>query len=207
MAVLLSYALTTLSDVKESLGISSGDTSKDNLCIRKINQSTRAIEAYCQRRFKQTIYTNEVYDATNTDRLVLKNRPVTAITDFGIRDTSLNDDNWETIDSQLYFLDTTSAESAGIVKLLFNNIGRWNRYRVSYTAGYATIPEDLAEACATLAAFYVKNADGTAFTQQIQEGQRMIRFDVKAKNFKTLLEDLGVDQIIESYANYSLGGI
>ena len=31
MASLLSYALTSVSDVKESLGISTGDTSKDNL--------------------------------------------------------------------------------------------------------------------------------------------------------------------------------
>ena len=37
MAQLLSYSLATVADVKESLGIDAGDTSKDNLIIRKIN--------------------------------------------------------------------------------------------------------------------------------------------------------------------------
>jgi hypothetical protein len=48
---LLSYALCSLFDVKESMGIASSDQSWDNLIIRKINQATRQIEAYCDRRF------------------------------------------------------------------------------------------------------------------------------------------------------------
>jgi hypothetical protein len=209
MASLLSYALTSLSDVKESLGISSGDTSKDNLIIRKINQATRAIEAYCGRRFKLTTYTNQEYNATNTDELVLRQRPIVSVSDFGVRNTGLNDNNWESIESDLYFVDTTASfeENSGILKLMFTNRGSWNRFRVSYIAGYTTIPEDLAEACATVAAFYVKNADGTAFVQDMQEGQRRLRYSQGQKSFKMMLQELGIEQIIESYANYPLGSI
>lgn len=199
MATLLSYALTSLSDVKESLGISSGTTTYDNLIIRKINQATRAIEAYCQRRFKETTYTQEEYTATQIDQIVLKQRPITTFTSFEIRDTALNSNDWETIDSELYFVE----EDAGILNLLFQATGRWNRYRATYVAGYATIPEDLAEACATLAAFYFNNADGSDVgVSEKREGQRSIKYANSSQDFKTIAKSLGIDQILDSYANY-----
>lgn len=201
MASLLSYALTDLASVKESLGIASSDTSKDNLCIRKINQATRAIENYCGRRFALTTYTNEYYSATQVDELVLRQRPIVSFTNLDIRDSGLNYDNWETIDSKLYFVDN----NPGVLNLMFNASGRWARYRVTYSAGYSTIPEDLAEACATLAAYYVTYPSGNnAYTQEIQEGQRKHRFSIGSKSFKGLLEELGIDQIIDSYANFPL---
>lgn len=202
MASLLSYALTSVSDVKESLGIASSDTSKDNLIIRKINQATRAIEAYCGRRFKETTYTQEEYAATQIDELILRQRPITATQTFGleIRDAGLNINNWETIDPQLYFTDLNS----GVINLMFNALGRWNRYRVTYSAGYATIPEDLAEACATLAAYYVRYPSGQQVgVAMLQEGQRSTRFgnNNHLLSFDNILAQLGIDQIINSYAN------
>lgn len=200
MAVLLSYALTTKADVKESLGISSGDTTKDNLIIRKINQATRAIEAYCGRRFLETTYTGEEYAATGIDELVLRQRPVSTLSSFSVRDTSLNQSDWETIDTDLYFLDNSG--TSGVLNLLFNANGRWNRYKVTYTAGYATIPEDLAEACVSLACFYVQNSDGGDIgVASKKEGQREIRYSNGGQSFKSILEQLGIDQIIDSYAN------
>lgn len=205
MATLLSYALTTKADVKESLGIASSDTSKDNLIIRKINQATLAIEAYCGRHFKETTYTDEVYNATNTDQLILKQRPITSTTTFslGVRDTSLNDNDFETIETNLYFADATS----GVVNLNFGATGHWGRYHVTYSAGYATIPEDLAEACATLAAYYTTNASGTQVGLNMkQEGQRSTRYGSNNHllSFDNILAQLGIDQIINSYANNPL---
>lgn len=200
MASLLSYALTNLSDVKESLGIASSDTSYDNLIIRKINQSTRAIEAYCGRRFKETTYTDEEYDGSGINELVLRQRPVTATQTFSlsIRNTSLNTSDWETIETDLYFVDNNS----GVVKLLFHAVGHWNRYKVTYSAGYSSIPEDLAEACASLAAYYVLNADsGSIGILQKKEGMREVRYDNKAVNFSEILNQLGIDGIINSYSN------
>lgn len=202
MASLLSYALTNLSDVKESLGIASSDTSKDNLVIRKINQATRAIEAYCGRRFKETTYTNEVYTATNTDQLILRQRPITSTValSFGVRDTPLNDDDFESVETTLYFADANS----GVIDLNFRAIGHWGRYRVTYSAGYATIPEDLAEACASLAAYYVNNASGAQIgVNEKQEGQRRVKYGANNQtlSFDNILAQLGIDQIINSYSN------
>lgn len=201
MAALLSYALTNLSDVKESLGIPSSDTTRDNLCIRKINQATRAIEAYCSRRFLSTVYTQEEYAATQIDELVLRQRPVISLTSLEIRDAGLNIDNWETIDPQLYFTD----DNAGVLNLMFNAKGHWNRYRVTYTAGYATIPEDLAEACVSLACYYVNNADGSDVGKfKIEEGQRKVTYAKSNITFKTIIENLGIDETIDNYANNPL---
>ncbi len=200
MANLLSYALTDVQSVKESLNIPSSDTSRDNLIIRKINQATRAIESYCGRRFQLTTYTQVEYAATQVDQIVLRQRPVTQFTTLEIRDSGLNINNWETVDPKLYFLH----ETAGVLDLMFNALGRWNRYRVTYTAGYGTIPEDLAEACASLAAFYVNTASGFHVALATQkEGQRELQYSrqLSTLTFKQILSQLGVDSIIDSYAN------
>lgn len=198
MASLLSYSLTDLASVKESLGIASSDTTKDNLCIRKINQATRQIEAYCGRRFLSTTYTQELYNASQTSELVLAQRPVIGSITFEARDTVLNADDWETVDTNLFYVDANS----GVVTSLFKNVGGFGRYRVTYTAGYATIPEDLAEACASLAAFYVNNADSSDIGKaRIREGNREVLYAKNQVTFRSIIEQLGIDSIIDSYAN------
>ena len=203
MASILSYALTTKADVKESLGIPSSDTTKDNLIIRKINQATIAIERYCGRRFALTSYTDEGYNGTQIDQILLKNRPVVGTPSLGVRDTSLNEDDFDTVESTLLFTNAT----AGILNLNFRAIGRWSRYKVTYQAGYATIPEDLAEACASLACFYVQNSDGSDVgVAQKKEGQREVRYANTAQSFKTIAQQLGIDGILDSYANWPISG-
>lgn len=201
MASLLSYALTTLADVKESLGIASGVTSKDNLIIRKINQATRMIEAHCMlpedHHFKQATYTNEEYDGSGSNQLVLKMRPVTSLTSFQYRSGLPNENDWNDIESELYF---GSDLDAGVIGLLFTQSQHYNQYRVTYTAGYATIPEDLAEACAILAAHLVENSTSGAGVKRKQEGSREIEYFQPA-NTMSLIEQLSIDDMVARYVN------
>lgn len=204
MADLLSYALTNVADVKESLGIASGDNSKNNLIIRKINQATLFIEAYCglarDHHFKETTYTNEEYDATNSDTLVLRMRPVSVVSSFQRRESSQSDGSFTDVESTLYFSDL----SAGVLELLFGAGGSWNRYRVTYTAGYATIPSDLAEACVTLASYYVENsASGTAVKKK-QEGSRSIEYFQSSGTESSIIEQLGLDELLSRYKQYNV---
>ena len=202
MATLLTYALTTVADVKETMGVASSDHSYDNLIIRKINQVTRQIEVYCGRHFLDTTYTDEIYTSPNSNQIVLKQRPLTSTTTFtmSVRDTALNYDQWETIDSALYFADTTS----GVVDLQFNATGGWKHWKFTYSAGYATIPDDLAEAASALTSYYVLNPSGDQVgIREKQEGQRRIMYDnTTPLSFKSLIEQLGVNEIIDSYCNY-----
>lgn len=199
MATILSYALTTLVDVKETLGIASSDQSWDNLIIRKINQVTRQIEAYCGRRFLLTTYTDELYNSTGVNQLILRNRPIVGSISMSVRDTSLNEDDFTAVENSLIFADNNS----GVLDLNFGASGSWGGYKVTYSAGYATIPEDLAEAAATLAAYYTLNPDGSQIgINEKQEGQRRIKYgDNNILSFDNIMAQLGVDQIINSYSN------
>lgn len=205
MADLLSYALTDVASVKESLGIDSGDTSKDNLIKRKINQATLYIESYCSlsrdHHLKESTYTNEEYDGTNNSTIVLRMRPVSVITTFQRRDSTLSDGAFSDVESELYFSDL----NAGVIELVTRSNGGWNRYRVTYTAGYSTIPADLAEACVTLACYYVDNsASGTAVKKK-QEGSRSIEyFQASANSSDSLIDQLGLDDLLSRYKQYNI---
>lgn len=202
MADLLDYALTTVADVKETLGISAGNTSKDNLIKRKINQATRMIEAFCalpeDHHFKQATYTNEEYDGSGTNQLVLKMRPVTSITSFQYRDTPQSDSNFTDVDSELYFASDTDA---GVIDLNFSQSGGWGGYRLTYVAGYATIPADLAEACVTLAAYLVENASSGTAVKSKQEGSRKIEY-FQSQTGESLIEQLSLDDMLSRYVMY-----
>lgn len=200
MATLLDFALCSVADVKETLGIDSGDNSKNNIIIRKINQGTEMIEKYTDRRFASTVYTEEEYDSTNTDQLVLKQRPIITFTSLEVRDSTLNESDWETVDTELYFVDY----SAGVLDLVFNVSGRWNRVRTTYTAGYATIPSDIAEACVTLASYLVENPTSGAAIKRKEEGQRKVEYYDTQSTSNSLFDQLGIDDILKSYSNYPL---
>lgn len=205
MADLLSYALTSVADVKESLGIDSGDTSKDNLIKRKINQATLYIESYCSlardHHFKEATYTDEEYDGTDNSTIVLKMRPVSTITEFQKRNSITSDGGFENVETELYFTDL----SAGVIELVTRAGSGWNRYNVTYTAGYSTIPADLAEACVTLACYYVENsASGTAVKKK-QEGSRSIEyFQANSDSGESLIDQLNLDDVLSRYKQYNL---
>jgi len=141
------YVLTTRQRLMNFLGITTVTTTEGNVLDRIINSVTDYIEHYCQRRFKQTTYTNEEYDGTGSKQLLLKNYPVSTTATFtlGERQTSLHSDDWDNVDSSLYFVNITE----GIVELPrgkdwraltstgeseFNALIRG--WRVTYTAGY-----------------------------------------------------------------------
>lgn len=205
MATLLDYALTTVADVKESLGIDAGNTSQDNLIIRKINQATLMIEGFCNlpynHHFKETTYTNEEYDGTGSNQLVLKMRPVTSISSFQYRDTVDNQDNWSDTESEDYF----SNLSAGVLDLLNTQTNNFNAYRVTYTAGFSTIPADLAEACVMLASALVENSSSGTAIKRKREGQREVEyFQSGSTGTDSLIESLGIDDMLSRYINYAV---
>lgn len=201
MADLLSYALCSLQDTKESLGIASGVTTHDNLLKRKINQATEMIEGYCKRRFKETTYADEQYDGTSSNQLILRQYPVSTTASFTLseRNTTLNDDDWTTIDSDLYFIDY----NAGVIDGKVTFLRQWNLYKTTYTAGYSTIPSDLAEACVTLACFLYENSTSGTAVKRKKEGQREIEYhdpNSGANSAKSLFEQLNIDDILNRYA-------
>lgn len=207
MADLVSYALTNLADVKESLGIASSDASWDNLIIRKINMATEMIESYCNlaygHHFKETTYTNEVYNGINGNQLVLLMRPVSAVSSFQYLNSGENIDSWDTIDTEDYFIDLNSGLLNG-----FSSGSNFGSIRASYTAGYSTIPFDLSEACVTIAAFLVDNGTSGGGIKRKREGQREVEYFQAGSNAgssgDSLIEQLNLDGVLNRYVMYPL---
>ena len=209
MATLSPTALTTVADVKESMGIPSSDGTKDNLIIRKINQATLMIERYTGRKFKAADYT-EYYDGGEKGELTLRNYPVNSIASFSDRNVTDNEDSFSSYDTRDYFIDST----AGILQGIGSWWGGYDSWKIVYNAGYATIPDDLAEACASLAA-YLSNSNtssgGTGIKSK-QEGQRKIEyFDPSSSGSVTgadsIISQLGLDDILDTYADIGFSGL
>lgn len=132
------YNITTKTNVKTHLGITGtgDDTLLDTLC----DQVTAWIENYCGgRRFYRTLHENEVYDGEpKKDYLVLKHFPVIEITSIQYNAGTSKNPNWTNMDRDDYEL----YENEGVIY--------WNKIydgvrniRVSYNAGYSTMPYDL----------------------------------------------------------------
>lgn len=152
-------ALTTLARTKTFLGI--GSDKYDSLLIQLINQVTGFVEKFTARNFLRQTYTNEEYDGSGTDTLLLKNFPVASVTTLQFNRAADNTDDWETIGTDRYF-----AKEDGRIILVGRSgafldvdagyfIDAPNKYRATYVAGYLidfnnendpaqhTLPEDI----------------------------------------------------------------
>jgi len=143
-----------LDEVKETLNIS--DTSQDSFLTNLINRVTDWIERYCgHRRFLATDYVEELYSGNGTPYLVTKHWPINSVTKIEERDTELREDEWTEIDSEYYHIKEPEKASIYLIggtwggtRNVFNE--GVNNYRVTYNAGYETIPEDLKLVCIEL---------------------------------------------------------
>ena len=127
-------ALTTVDRVKDFLSITVA--SSDAILESLINQVSDFVEHYTDRTFVETVYTDEYYDGTGTDKLFLFNFPVSTTATFTLqgRAGSQNIDSFDEIDGEKYFIDYTTGilETTG-----WGFSERPRKYRVTYTAGYA----------------------------------------------------------------------
>ena len=131
---IFSYALTTVARVKTRLSIDS--TGFDTLLLYIINSVTDFIESECNRRFKETTYTNEIYSITNDGNgfLVLKQTPVSAVSSLQFRAGLKSNSNWTDFVSDDWELMEDG--SSGIIQIYGALIQGLNSVRATYTAGY-----------------------------------------------------------------------
>lgn len=162
---LATYALVTLANTKTFLGISTSD--KDDLIEMLINMATDYIESEIGIRFKSTVYTNEEYDGTGRSELKLKHFPVIIPPTVFLQKNNATDntDSWEDISADDFWVDQETGiitrtssfldfednanNDEGLTDDAKFTLGK-NKYRVTYTAGYATVPYDIQYACMTM---------------------------------------------------------
>jgi hypothetical protein len=138
--------LTTLADVKAWLqtGQSAFPITDDALLTRLIGAASRFIESWLNRRILQSDYM-EVRDGTGGNRLQFASFPVTAVISLTIDDVVVP--------------PSPSTRTAGYVFSPTQLVVRGYRFTqrpqnvvVVYTAGYATVPPEIAQACIELVA-------------------------------------------------------
>lgn len=158
------YALTSLTSLKTHLGIST--STHDTLLETLIDAASDWIENECGgRRFFETTYTQELYDGdhdhTGRRWLQLKNFPITSTEAFvaQYKTGSNSSPTWTsfTVDEFEKYDDSGRVYFTGGLRP-----GRLN-IRVTYSAGYASIPHDLAHAANKLAAkaYNRRKSEGT----------------------------------------------
>jgi hypothetical protein len=144
--------LTNLNTAKDWMGLTaSGD---DALLTRLITAVSAYIQSWINRTLASATYT-ETRNGTGTKRLVLTNYPVTAVASVTVGGV--------TVPAYNYVFDQYGIELAcGTFSRGAGNVV------VQYTAGYATTPADVEQACIELVQLRYKrrlNPDVTSKTQ------------------------------------------
>ena len=164
---LLAEALVTLAEAKSYLRIDG--SSEDTLLETLINGSTHQLETYTGRKLKSRTYTAEDYDGTGTPELILREYPVSSVASvnmdrlrqFGAGTAvSLELLTVSGDEGRLTFTPGYVSSGLGIARFLTGT----KVVRITYTAGYATVPDDLKLACLKVVAIHFahsrEGADG-----------------------------------------------
>lgn len=145
--------LITLNEYKTYVGIIS--PTQDDAISAIITKVSQLVKSVCRRSFVD--YTDEVKTEifSGGDSFTLQEFPVIAVanleysSDYGANYTSLTEYTDWVLDRQTEQIKPISAN--GVFDYAING------YRVSYTGGYETLPEDLKLAVLDLVTYYLKN--------------------------------------------------
>lgn len=188
---LVSYALTDVTATRTYLGYK--DTSKDELIKLLINVATDYIEDYCGRRFKNTVYTNEVISGNGEKEMLLPQYPITAFVLLEKNGAVNNSASWESVDGESYWRDDPVGKLFGTYRF---ECGVRN-YRVTYSAGYATIPYDLQFACMKLVELMARDTNAQGLSSE-RLGDHAVTFS------KASEDDPMLKKILDKYKKPNL---
>ena len=153
--------MATLNEFKRYLQVDITDTSQDTFYAELLTRAEQKIANFFGGELNETVYEDEILDGNKI--LFPKHYPIISVEELDI------DDNELTEDTDFYVYDT-------YIYLNTDIEGKKN-ITLDYTAGYATIPEDIGQAIILTAANFLKlSADlqpnqlvDTRITKEVQE--------------------------------------
>lgn len=176
--------LTTLADVEAWLKLKAGN-SDEALLTRLITAASGFVEAWCDRTFLSTSYT-ENRDGDGGRRLPMRNKPLTAVTSLSIGTQTIpaGDANM----TPGYFFNDSSISLNGYC--FHRGLGNVS---ITYTAGYATVPFEVAQATIELIALRYKERDRVGLSSET----------VAAQTTAFMVRDMppSVATLLQSYKN------
>lgn len=165
-----------------------GDTADADLIRTFANGISQHLQTMIGRTLINRSYTNEYYDGTGTDELVLRNRPVTAFSSLYVGLNAVTPLE-QGIDKD-FMVDLSS----GIVTLLWGEFerGRYN-VKANYSAGYlvADVPYDLKMA--------VKEAIAFLYAERGRIGISAISTPEQVTTYLTQAYPKRFDDIVSAY--------
>ena len=135
--------LTTLANLEAWLGLGSGNAD-EALLGRLITATSAYIETWCDRAFAAQAYT-ETRDGTGGVRLAFAQTPVTAVTSVVVSGLTIVQGD-ATAKRGYYFTPTTLMLNGLVFARGLGNV------QLAYTAGFATTPPEIEQACIELCA-------------------------------------------------------
>ena len=177
--------LTTLSDVKAWLQIGQNPfpATDDALLTRLITAASRFIEAWLGRQVASADWL-EVRDGTGGQLLAFANFPVTAVLSLSIDGLNIPPSAADVGFGAGYSFTPTELALRGYV---FTR--RAQNVSITYTAGYAAIPADIAQACTELVCQRYRERTRIGEVAKATGGGETVRFSQKdmSDGVKTLL--------------------
>src|SRR3954447_14970342 len=177
--------LTTLSDVKAWLQIGQNPfpATDDALLTRLITAASRFIEAWLGRQIASADWL-EVRDGTGGQLLAFANFPVTAVLSLSIDGLNIPPSAADGGFGAGYSFTPTELALRGYV---FTR--RAQNVVVTYTAGYATIPADIAQACIELVCRRYRERSRIGEVTKATGGTETVRYSQKdmSDSIRTLL--------------------
>lgn len=159
-------ALTTLDSVKEWSEMTGSKQSADDLIETLIDNITVEFENYCGvDSFKQADYT-EYYDGSEGIYIFVKNVPINSVAgiwidqDWSWEATDLVDSDDYRINQDNRFISSLNGWTSGVQNI-----------KVTYNAGYSTIPGDLGQVCnEEVYRRYKKNKEIDVMIKTLEDG-------------------------------------
>jgi hypothetical protein len=136
--------LTTLANLEAWLGLASGNADEP-LLSRLITAVSAYIETWCDRPFASQAYT-ETRDGTGALRMAFAQTPVTAVTSVTVGGQAIP--AGDAVSAPGYFFTPTMLTLNG-----YEFARGLGNVQLAYTAGFATTPPEIEQACIELAAF------------------------------------------------------
>lgn len=138
-------ALVTLNAAKAYLKIPLAETSKDSHIELLINSASEYLERECDRVLKKVTGIVEYQDGNNTKVIVTKQWPITAVSELKLDSSGSSAFGADTVVASG---DRAITDDDTAILLIADRTPRGQRtVKITYDAGYATIPADLQEAC------------------------------------------------------------
>jgi hypothetical protein len=157
-------SLITLSQLKTHLGISGSD--EDTKLEAIVAATDSFVKLYTGRDLELTTYEDQIVDGTGTNAIILDQYPLDSIWEIY--------ENNEFVSVVTYANRVDSNEAGYWIKDYDNSIiynsDCWYRgrgvYKISYSAGYSTIPSDLYYACLKVGEYFYSNHGKTGVVSE-----------------------------------------